>query len=61
VAGRAHPILVQSVGTKFSAPRPVAAAAEQSFVVLILRDMDPDEIATIHPSLPIRVVVLGRH
>jgi G3E family GTPase len=61
VAGRAQPILVQSVGTMFSAPRPFAAAAEQSFVVLILRDMDPDEIATVHPSLPIRVVVLGRH
>jgi G3E family GTPase len=58
VADRAHPILVQSVGTLFSAPRPFAGAME-SFLVLILRDTDPAELMRIEPSLKLNLTGIG--
>ena len=54
VADRAQPVLVQSVGTLFSAPRPFAGPT-QSFLVLILRDTEPAELAAISPSLDLNL------
>ena len=53
IAGAMQPLLVQSVGSVFSAPRPFAADVEQrSFLVLILRDFDPRGLVEIAPALP---------
>ncbi len=61
VAGRPHPILVQSVGTLFSAPRPFDVACDgHSFLVLILRDFDPADLAQISPVFPFSFTQLGR-
>ena len=61
VTGSTLPILVQSVGTTFSAPRRFAApAGSDSFLVLILRDFGPDDLAHIAPSLPLRFTSLRR-
>ena len=61
VADRARPMLVQSVGTLFSAPRPFGVVGDgRSFLVLILRDIDVAELARIVPSLPISLTQLGR-
>ncbi len=55
------PILIQSVGTLFSAPRPFAAASdERSFLILILRDFDTAELASIAPDLPFTFKQMGR-
>jgi len=59
VADRPHPVLVQSVGTLFSAPRPFAGIAE-SFLVLILRDTDPAEFARLAPPFAVNLASLGR-
>lgn len=61
VTGRAQPMLIQSVGTVFSTPRPFSGGDEaRSFLVLILRDMHIDDLAGVLPSLPMRVTALGR-
>ena len=58
IVGARQPLLVQSVGTMFSAPRAFAGDdGEQSFLVIILRDFDPREIALISPVLPLRWTV----
>jgi G3E family GTPase len=54
VADQPHPILIQSVGTLFSAPRPFAADTAP-FLVLILRDTDPAELARLSPALDIHL------
>lgn len=52
VAGQAHPMLVQSVGTTFSAPRAFAACGDaRSFLVLILRDLEAADIERVAPAL----------
>ena len=63
LADRARPVLVQSVGTLFSPPRPFSETADgKSFLVLILRDTDPAELAQITPSLAMNFTRLGeRH
>jgi len=54
VTGALRPLLVQSVGTFFAAPRPLAVDGEErSFLVLILRDVDMQEIETLPPALPL--------
>jgi G3E family GTPase len=54
IAGAAQPLLVQSVGAVFSAPRPFAGDGEgRSFLVLILRDFDPRQLVEISPALPL--------
>lgn len=61
VVDRAHPILVQSVGTLFSAPRPFGAVGDgRSFLVLILRDIDAADLARIVPPLALHLTQLGR-
>ncbi|HUN42635.1 MAG TPA: GTP-binding protein [Acetobacteraceae bacterium] len=53
ITGAAQPLLVQSVGTVFSAPRPFGADEQgHSFLVLILRDFDPRKLSEISPALP---------
>jgi G3E family GTPase len=62
VADRARPVLVQSVGTLFSPPRPFGegeTADGRSFLVLILRDTDPAELARITPKLAMNLTRLG--
>jgi G3E family GTPase len=58
VADRPHPILIQSVGTLFAAPRPFAGLGEQSFLVLILRDATIDELVALAPGLPLSITSL---
>ncbi|MBV9858951.1 MAG: GTP-binding protein [Alphaproteobacteria bacterium] len=61
LADRAQPVLVQSVGTLFSAPRPFRElGGEPSFLVVIVRDTDPAELAGVLPSLPLSFTRLGR-
>jgi G3E family GTPase len=46
-----QPVLVQSVGTMFSAPRPFngACASEASFLVIIARDLERSELEAVSP------------
>jgi G3E family GTPase len=61
LADHSQPMLVQSVGTLFSAPRALRADVDSgSFLVLILRDVDPADLARIAPSLRLEVTELGR-
>lgn len=55
VTGGGPPLLVQSVGTVFAAPRPFATPDERSFLVLILRDFDPSELNSVQPALPLEL------
>jgi G3E family GTPase len=50
-------ILVQSVGTLFSQPRPFRGEApgEGGFLVVIGRDLDPTEIRELTPALPLQM------
>jgi G3E family GTPase len=59
VTGSEHPLLVQSVGTMFSAPRPFARTLDGSFLVVIARDSSPDEVARIAPVMPVAISRLG--
>jgi G3E family GTPase len=59
LADRPHPILIQSVGTLFAAPRPFAGLGDQSFLVLILRDATIAELAAIAPNLPLTLTPMG--
>jgi len=60
VAGSAAPLLVQSVGTLFSAPRSFPAMADaEPFLVVIVRDTDPRELAQAGPDLALDFRPLG--
>ena len=59
VAGVEQPLLIQSVGTMFSAPRPFGGTIDTPFLVVIARDGSPDELASLTPRLPIVVSRLG--
>jgi G3E family GTPase len=59
VSGMEQPLLVQSVGTLFSAPRPFAGPVSTPFLVVIARDTSPDELAHVAPALPIAISRLG--
>ena len=52
-------LLVQSVGTMFSAPRPFAGPVDTPFLVVIARDTSLDEVRQVAPMLPIAVTRLG--
>jgi len=61
VTGSHRPLLVQSVGTTFSAPRALSDPADNgSFLVVIVRDGDIAELSAILPALPFRFSLLGR-
>lgn len=53
----AAPILVQSVGTLFSAPRAFAGPvpAEGGFLVVIVRDLEVASLRSLEPRLPFRI------
>jgi G3E family GTPase len=53
------PLLVQSVGTVFAAPRPFATNDRRSFLVLILRDCAPSELNGLQPALPLELSLAG--
>jgi G3E family GTPase len=59
VADLDRPLLVQSVGTVFSAPRPFAGAVDAPYLVVIARDAAPGEVAQVTPMMPITVSRLG--
>jgi G3E family GTPase len=52
VADSRHPLLIESVGTVFSPPRPlqVADGAPSSFLVIIARDLDQAELDAVTPA-----------
>lgn len=52
VAEQEQPMLVQSVGTLFSPPRPfdLRGAVESPFLVIIARDLETDELHSISPT-----------
>jgi hypothetical protein len=50
VAESDHPLLIVSVGTMFSPPRPLNVGAPSSFVVIIARDADQVELEMVSPS-----------
>jgi G3E family GTPase len=52
VAESGRPVLVQSVGTAFAAPRPFgeSGAAEPTFVVIIARDLRAGELEAVAPA-----------
>jgi G3E family GTPase len=53
----ADPILIQSVGTTFGAPRPLRSfAADHDVFVVITRDIDAEEINTLCGDGPVRLV-----
>lgn len=51
-----EPILIQSVGTTFSAPRRMMNGAAQDAIILITRDIDQEHIQA---SMPTSVIELG--
>jgi G3E family GTPase len=51
VIGQANPVLVQGVGTTFSAPRGIVTGAAP-FLVVIARDMTAADIEDLSPALP---------
>jgi G3E family GTPase len=59
VADFEQPLLVQSVGTMFSAPRRFAGAAGAPFLVVIARDTTADEIMRVGPELRVSVSRIG--
>lgn len=59
VAEMEQPLLVQSVGTMFSAPRPFGGPFDKSFLVIIARDGSTDDLARVTPELPIVISRLG--
>jgi G3E family GTPase len=59
VAEHEHKLLVQSVGTTFSAPRPFAGQVDTPFLVVIARDASAEELAQVTPALPVAISRLG--
>jgi G3E family GTPase len=57
VAESDAPLLVQSVGTLFSQPRPFGGQPpnEAGFLIVIARDVDPDALRDLEPRLPFRM------
>lgn len=48
------PILVQSVGTLFSEPRPFGGPLEEGFLVVIARDAEARDLHGLEPRMPFR-------
>ncbi len=59
VQGSDCPVLIESVGTMFSAPRAFASEAAP-FLVIILRDLDADTVQQVQPQLPLDISALSR-
>ncbi|HET6183658.1 MAG TPA: GTP-binding protein [Acetobacteraceae bacterium] len=60
VQGAPAPLLIQSVGTMFSAPRPFASwNSNESFLVLILRDAAEAEVTPLAGGLPVSFGAAG--
>jgi G3E family GTPase len=59
VADFDQPLLVQSVGTMFSAPRRFGGLVDAPFLVVIARDTRPDEITQVTPELHVTVSRIG--
>jgi G3E family GTPase len=59
VAGSEHKLLVQSVGTMFSAPRPFGGLVGAPFLVVIARDTSAEELAQVAPDLRISISLRG--
>jgi len=59
VADFEQPLLVQSVGTMFSAPRRFAGPVGAPFLVVIARDTAADEIMRVTPELPVTISRIG--
>jgi G3E family GTPase len=59
VSDMEQPLLVQSVGTMFSAPRPFAGPVSAPFLVVIARDTSADELTQVVPALPVVISRLG--
>lgn len=55
IQGAARPMLVQAVGTVFSAPRPFPPQEGGCFLVIIARDAALAELAGLEPALPIAI------
>lgn len=55
IAGVPHPLLIQAVGTVFSAPRPFPPLDGPSFLVVIVRDTTRQELETLAPHLPLTI------
>lgn len=54
-----RPILIQGVGTTFDPPREILARApRENALVVIARDINRDDLLTIEPALPIKVLGL---
>jgi G3E family GTPase len=60
VVDEAQPLLVQSVGTMFSAPRPFSGTVDTPFLVIIVRDASASELEQVTPALPIVIGQFGR-
>jgi G3E family GTPase len=50
VAESTHPLLIESVGTMFSPPRPLHVGLPSSFVVIIARDVENTELELVSPT-----------
>jgi G3E family GTPase len=59
VADIPRPLLVQSVGTMFSAPRPFDGPVDTSFLVVIARDASGEELRDVMPPLDIVISRVG--
>ena len=55
VAECERPLLIQSVGTLFSAPRQFGGGEEGSFLVVIGRDLRADEVLSVTPDLGVKL------
>jgi G3E family GTPase len=59
VSDMEQPLLVQSVGTMFSAPQPFGGPMEASFLVVIARDASTDEPRELTPRMDVVISRVG--
>lgn len=59
VQGSGRHVLMESVGTMFSAPRPFVTETAP-FLVVILRDLDADVLRQVQPEIPLDISTLSR-
>jgi hypothetical protein len=52
-------LLIQSIGTLFTPPRPFAGSVDTQFLVVIARDTSPGELVQIAPVMPIVITRPG--
>ncbi|MNW17669.1 hypothetical protein D3C71_2169340 [compost metagenome] len=57
VADCAEPILIQSVGTTFSAPQRLTRQPDASAAIIVIaRDIDADDIRALSPNAPVEML-----